>query len=332
MSSTQTAVGITPLETRRDVVLHLAKHAENLGYTAFYVGEAWGHDASVLLAELALNTSRIGLGTGVLNVWGRSAASIAMLAAGLAELSGDRFELGLGPGTPQLAEGLHDIAFRAPVERLGRIIRQARRLLAGERLEPALPGGSRPLKLGVVPSAEVRINVAALGPQAVRLCGELADGWYPFLLPQAGLKDGRQMLEEGAARNEPRRPLPRICPGIPVAMAPDPVNARDVASWWVTFYLLSMGTFYGRALRSAGLGTAVDAVLEANPTGRGAEVPAEAQVLLDELTIWGDESRGQAALDSWRAAGADMPVLVLPPGRTVKELEYALDVLRPSGR
>src|SRR2546423_15458240 len=77
------AVGLTPLETRRDVVLHVASRAEQLGYDAFCLAEGWGHDAPVLLAEVATRTSRIRLGTGVLNVWGRSAASLAMLATTL---------------------------------------------------------------------------------------------------------------------------------------------------------------------------------------------------------------------------------------------------------
>src|ERR1700709_315790 len=98
------AVGLTPMETRRDVVLHVATRAEELGYTSVSVAEGWGHDASVLLAEVALRTSRIGLGSGVLNVWARSGATIARAAASLDELSGGRFVLGLGAGSPPLAE------------------------------------------------------------------------------------------------------------------------------------------------------------------------------------------------------------------------------------
>ena len=64
-------VGLTPLETRHEVVLHIAVRAEQLGYDAFYVAEGWGHDAAVLLTEVAVRTSRIRLGTGVLNIWGR---------------------------------------------------------------------------------------------------------------------------------------------------------------------------------------------------------------------------------------------------------------------
>ena len=322
------AVGITPMETRREVVLRLADVAEDLGYSAFTVAEGWGYDAGVLLAEIATRTSRIELGTGVLNVWGRSPASIAMLASGLAAVSGGRFTLGLGAGSPQLAEGLHDLAFHAPIERLGAVTRQVRRLLDGERLVSSVTGGSRPLRLGVLPPSAIPIQLAALGPEGVRLCGELADRWYPFLLPVSGLTDRMRLLKEGAARSG--RPLPQICPGVPTAVSPDPVQARALASWWVTFYLTSMGPLYGRTLRNLGFGDAVDAVLAANRPGGPAEVPAAAQVLIDELTLSGDATAARAGLDRWYAAGAEMPTLTLPPGRPVEELDHMLEALRPA--
>ena len=53
------AVGVTPMETRLDLVLHLADRAEELGYDAFYLAEGWGHDAAVLLAAIAARTRRI---------------------------------------------------------------------------------------------------------------------------------------------------------------------------------------------------------------------------------------------------------------------------------
>jgi alkanesulfonate monooxygenase SsuD/methylene tetrahydromethanopterin reductase-like flavin-dependent oxidoreductase (luciferase family) len=324
------AVGITPLETRRDVVLHVSARAEDLGYTTLFVAEGWGHDVSVLLAEIAMRTTRIRLGTGVLNVWGRSPATIAMSATSLRELSGGRFVLGLGAGTPQLAEGLHDVAFRAPVARLGAVTRQVRRLLDGERIVSSVPGGSRPLRLGVHASSDIPIQLAALGPKSVRLCGELADGWYPFLLPASGLQDGLRLLGEGAARGRPGRPLPQVCPGIPVAVSPNPTRARAVASWWVAFYLTSMGPLYGRMLRDRGLGDAVDAVLAANPGGGTSAVPESAELLLEELTVWGDATAARAGLDRWYAAGAEMPVIVLPPNQALDELDRTLDALSPT--
>src|SRR5437763_1339740 len=106
------AVGVTPMENRREVITRVATLAEDLGYDAFFVAEGWGHDGGVLLAEIAVRTSRIRIGTGVLNTWGRSAAGIAMLAASLSDVSDGRFSLGLGAGSPALAEGFHDVPFQ----------------------------------------------------------------------------------------------------------------------------------------------------------------------------------------------------------------------------
>jgi alkanesulfonate monooxygenase SsuD/methylene tetrahydromethanopterin reductase-like flavin-dependent oxidoreductase (luciferase family) len=322
-------VGLTPMETRRDAVLRVATRAEELGYAGFFLAEGWGHDAPVLLAEVATRTTRITIGTGVLNVWGRSPASIAMLAASLTEVSGGRFVLGLGAGSPPLAEGWHDVPFRAPVRRLGEVTRQVRRLLGGERLVPAAPGGSRPLRLAVRPSSDIPISLAALGPEAVRLAGELADAWYPFLLPLSALKEGIRLLEDGAARTPGGRPVPQIRPGIPVAVSSDAGRAHELASWWVTFYLTSMGPLYARTLRDHGLGEAVDAVLAGGPDAAGTGVPESARVLLDELTVWGDAAEARGAVDCWYAAGADMPIIVLPPGAPLDELDHTLEALSP---
>ncbi len=196
----------------------------------------------MLLAEVATRTSRIRIGTGVLNVWGRSAAQIAMLATSLHEISDGRFILGLGAGSPALAEGLHDVPFRTPVPRLAAVARQVRALLDGERVTPA--GGGRGLRLAVGPFP-VPILLAALGPTAIQLCGEVADGWGPFLLPVSTLKDGVRLLEQGAVG----RALPQVWPCIPAAVSPDPVRARALASWWVQFYLTSMGPLYATRLR-----------------------------------------------------------------------------------
>jgi alkanesulfonate monooxygenase SsuD/methylene tetrahydromethanopterin reductase-like flavin-dependent oxidoreductase (luciferase family) len=309
------AVGLTPLETRRDVVLHVATRAESLGYDAFFLAEGWGHDASVLLAEVATRTSRIRIGTGVLNVWGRSAAQIAMLATSLHEISGGRFVLGMGAGSPALAEGLHDVAFRAPVPRLAAVTRQVRGLLGGGRVAPA--SGGRGLRLAVGP-APVPILLAALGPAAIRLCGEVADSWGPFLFPVSALKDGARLLENGAAG----RAAPLVCPFVPAAVSPDRAQARALASWWVEFYLTNMGPLYATRLRQLGFGAAVDEVVAA--TGHTPEI------LLDELTLWGDAAAAREGVERYFAAGADMPIVTLPPNRSVEELDQILDALAPA--
>ena len=252
-----------------------------------------------------------------------------MLATSLHEISGGRFVLGLGAGSPPLAEGFHDVEFTAPVERLAAVTGQVRRLLNGERLAPSAERANRPLRLAVTPTAEIPIHLAALGPRATRLAGEVADGWTPFLLPVSGLGAAVGLLREGHDRGAPGRPLARIDPCIPTAVAADPAAARELASWWVSFYLVSMGPLYRRTLRRLGHGEAVDEVLAANPTPRTFEVPESARVLLDELTLWGDADQARAALDRWYAAGADLPALTLPPGRPVEELDHILESMAP---
>ena len=116
---------------------------------------------------------------------------------------------------------------------------------------------------------------------------------------------------------------------MPAAISPDPVQARALASWWISFYLTGVGPLRPHAA-NLGLGDAVDAVLEANQSQGSAKVPAAAQVLINELTIWADAATAHAGLDRWYAAGTQMPVVVLPPNRGLDELEHMLDVLRPT--
>lgn len=314
-------VGVTPLERRRDVIVRLACRAEELGYSGFYVAEGWSHDASVLLTEIAMRTSRIEIGTGILNVWGRSAATLAMLATSLHAVSGGRFVLGLGAGSPPLAEGFHDVPFRAPVKRLADTTRQVRRLLDGERLAPTVASETKPLRLGAPAATRIPISLAALGPNSVAVAGELADSWSPFLVPVSALDAATQDLKVGAARAG--RSLPQICPAVPTAVSADRAEAMAMASWWVVFYLTSMGPLYPNMLRRHGFGAAVDAVLAAP----GEMPPRE---LLDELVLWGTAEDARAGLDAWYAAGADQPSIVLPPNRDVAELEALLEGLSPN--
>ena len=145
----------------------------------------------------------------------------------------------------------------------------------------------------------------------------------------SGLPEGIRLLEEGAARGEPGRRLPLIGPCLPAAVSADPAQALAVASWWVAFYLVSMGPLYRETLRRLGHGAAVDEVLAANPTPRTFDVPESARGLFDELTLWGDAEHARASLDRWYDAGAQTPALTLPPNRPVEELDYILESMRP---
>ena len=79
LQRTRIGIAFTPFETRADVIVRLAIRADERGLERVEVAEGWTHDATVLLAELALRTSRIGLGTSVISVWGRTPATIALV-------------------------------------------------------------------------------------------------------------------------------------------------------------------------------------------------------------------------------------------------------------
>ncbi len=322
----QVGVSLMPLENRRETIVRTATEADRRGYAGFYLPETWAHDVTVLLAEAAVRTERIGLGTGILSVWGRSPGTLAMAAATLHDVSSGRFTLGLGASTAQLVEGLHDTPFRTPFERMRRTIVQVRALLAGERL-PLGTAGGRPLRLNMPPAPGVPIHLAGLAPETIRLAGEVADGWLPFMFPRSRLAEGVALLREGAARVSPARPLPAIVPSVPTVVAADAAEARKGAAWFVAFYLTTMGPLYPRTISRLGFAKEVEAVIEANTTRGSAVVPPEAEVLLEELTVYGTPDRARAHLARWQEAGAAMVVLLLPPTQTAAQIDFALEAL-----
>lgn len=318
-----------PLENRRATLLALATTADRLGYDGYFLPETWAYDTTVLLAEAAVKTERIALGTGILSVWNRSAATIAMAAATLASVSGGRFVLGLGASTPQLTEGLHDLPYTAPVARMRRTLTQVRALLRGERIPLAVTTAARPLKLNVPAVPDLPIYLAALGDASVRLAGELADGWTPFIYPRRCLADGVARLREGAARGGHPERVPVVSPSVPAVVSEDPARAREGAAWFVAFYLVSMGTLYRQSLTRQGFGKAVEAVLAANAPKFTGAVPPDAEELLEELIVFGTPSEARRRLARWHEAGATLPVLLLRPNLSAEELDYTLNALRP---
>lgn len=329
MSPARIAVSVMPLETRRDVMVSLATTADRLGYHAFVLPETWAYDITVLLAEVAVRTERIGIGTSILGVWNRTPATIAMAAATLQAVSGGRFSLGLGASTAQLTEGLHDVPFARPLARMRQTLVQVRALLRGERVPLTVTSGARALKLNVPPVAEVPLQLAALGDESIRLAGELADAWLPFLYPWSCLADGVDRLREGAARGGHPERVPVIHPAVPTVVAEEPGRAREGAAWFVAFYLVNMGTLYRRSLVRQGFAKEVEAVLAANTPKFTGAVPAEAEALLEQLIVFGTPAEARQRLARWHAAGAVMPALLLRPNLTPDEMALTLEAFRP---
>jgi alkanesulfonate monooxygenase SsuD/methylene tetrahydromethanopterin reductase-like flavin-dependent oxidoreductase (luciferase family) len=323
------AVSVMPLDNRRETLIDVAVAADRLGYDAFSQTESWALDASVLLAEAAVRTRRIGLATGVLGVWNRTPATLAMMAATLHGLSGGRFALGLGSSTAQLTEGLHDVAYTKPLQQIRRAVTQVRALLRGERVPLQTAAQARPLKLNVPPAPEVPIHLAALADESVRLTGELADGWLPFFYPRSRLDDGRERLAEGAARGGHPGRIPAIHPAVPTVVADRSDAAREGAAWFLSFYLTTMGPLYRQSLGRQGFATEVDAVLQANTAGAKGTVPASADRLMDEVIVWGTPAEARERLGRWHAAGAAGVCLLVRPNLAPDELRFTLEAFGP---
>ena len=167
-----------------DHAIEFVRQAEQLGVDSVWVPEFWAGDALTPLAFLAARTSHIRLATGIVQLGARTPAMLAMSALSLQALSGGRFVLGVGTSGPQVMEGWHGVRFDKPVQRTRETIDIIRAITAGERVEyhgqvyelPLPDGEGRSIR-SLMPPAHVPIYVAALGPNNLRLTGELADGW-----------------------------------------------------------------------------------------------------------------------------------------------------------
>src|SRR5262245_42912174 len=316
-----------PLENRREQFVTLATLADELAYDGVMFPETWSYDITVLLAELAVKTRRVRLGTGILGVWNRSAATIAMAAATLASQSNGRFILGLGASTPQLVEGLHDIPFEPPLPRMRRTVMQVRALLRGERVPLAVATAARALRLNV-PPADVPIYLAALGDASIRLAGEIADGWIPFLFPLRLLPQGIERLRAGARRAGRTEP-PVAAPAVPTGVQDVPGRARGGAAWFVSCYVTALGTFYRDSLVRWGFAKEIEGVVAANAAKFAGVVPPDAEELLEQLIVYGTPAEARRRLQRWYDAGGAMPGLLLRAGLTPEETRHTLEAFTP---
>ncbi|HLM26464.1 MAG TPA: LLM class flavin-dependent oxidoreductase [Thermoleophilaceae bacterium] len=320
--------GITPFHTDGEATVRLAVRAEELGYSDFGVAEGWTHDAVVLLARIAGVTTRLGLATTVLSVWSRTPASIAMSAASLQSASGGRFALGLGASSPPLVEGLHGLAWSSPVAQMRGTLVAVRALLEGGRT-PLERDDVRALRLGTPPEKPTPILLAALAPRSVRLAGELADQWLPFLWARSRMAVGRELLAEGEAAAEAPTPT-AVTASVPLAVAEDEETARATAAAWLVAYLTRMGPIYPRMLRDTfGFAREVDALLEANAGGGAPRLPAASEALAREVTVMGTYDQAPDLVGEWLEAGADALSVVLPLGLPEERLHEMLAAAAP---
>src|SRR3954470_9828464 len=113
-------------------VVEQIAEAERLGFDSMWTAEAWGSDAFTPLAWWGAATSRIRLGTSVVQLSARSPAACAMHALTLDHLSGGRAVLGLGVSGPQVVEGWYGEPFGKPLARTREYLSIVRQVLARE--------------------------------------------------------------------------------------------------------------------------------------------------------------------------------------------------------
>jgi len=178
----------------------LAREAEGLGYTDAWSFESDGLDCFTPLAPVALATG-MRLGTAIANVYTRGPATLAMCAAGIAELAPRRFCLGIGAGSQPIVEGWNGGRFEHPATRVREMIEVLRRALTGERV--AWKGKALSVdgfRLTRPPAEAIPIHVAALRPGMLRLAGEVADGAILNWLSAADVPRSIAVVREAAAR------------------------------------------------------------------------------------------------------------------------------------
>ena len=318
-----------------------AVEAEKLGVDHIWSAEAWGHDAVTPLAFVAARTSRVRLGTAIMQVGTRTPALVAMTAMSLDAMSHGRFILGFGVSGPQVIEGWHGIPFARPLVRMRETIEIVRRAIRGERVtykgsvyELPLPGGEgKALRSAAKPRPDIPIYLATLSPRSLELTGEIADGWLGTSFMPDHARVFLDPLETGAKRAG--RSLAdidlQVAAGV-VAFSDDVERLIPPRKPGLAFTLGAMGSrrhnFYNDAYRRAGYDDAAAEVqrlwLDNRRDEAAARVPDE---LVLKTNLLGTDAMILDRLRRHRDAGIDV-LRVEPAGETLDARLASLGRLR----
>ena len=317
--------------------LRLAQHAEALEFSVVWAAEAYGSDSPTVLAWLAAQTSRIGLGSAVMQIPARTPAMTAMTAASLDVLSGGRFRLGLGVSGPQVSEGWHGVRFSSPLARTREFITVVRTALtrqtvefAGEHYQLPLPNGpGKPLKLMISPtSTDIPIYLAAVGPKNLQLAGELADGWLAVFYAPDYSGEQLAQIELGRALVGQSMHGFDVVPTMPLVIGTEPRLCADVVRPYAALYLGGMGSrdknFYNALAVRMGFAeeaaTVQELYLDRRHRDAMAAVPFD---FLDQTSLLGDRDRIAERLQALAISGVTT-CSVVPYGGSIEEKLAAL--------
>jgi F420-dependent oxidoreductase-like protein len=327
------AIGIGTSNDDWEAVASYVAEAERLGVDNVWSAESWGHDAVTPLAFLAGRTSRIKLGSGIMQIAGRTPANAAMTALTLASISGDRFIMGLGASGPQVVEGWHGQRFGQTPQRLREYIDIVRMAIRGDKVayegeiyRLPLPGSKegKAIRSGAKPHPNIPIYLATLSPKSLEVTGEVADGWVgTSFIPEHAADVFFNHVAKGAARAGRSLADIDFHAGGVVAFSDDVDKLIAPRKPGIAFTLGAMGSqqhnFYNQAFQRAGY---TDIAKESQRLWIAGRRDEAAALVPDEMilhtNLLGTEAMVKERIRVYRAAGITT-LRVDPSGRDLKE-------------
>jgi len=322
-------------------------HAERLGYDSAWTSEAYGSDAVTPAAWILANTKRIKVGTAIMQMPGRTPAMAAMTAMSLAQLSGNRFIVGVGASGPQVVEGWHGVPYGRPVTRLKEYVAIMKRIFAREgelsfdgkeyQIPYAGPGATglgKPLKSILHCEQPIPIYAATITPAGVAAAAEVADGFFPVWMDPEQYAVFAGSIEKGFAAAGGGKSLARfdIAPFVRVIVADDVAAAMQPIRDQMALYIGGMGArgknFYTDYATRLGYGESAlkiqDLYLDGRKGEAAAAVPAE---LIDACHLVGPAARIKDRAQRWLAAGKHGHVGSMLIGGDAKALEVMAEAV-----
>ena len=304
------------------IPIELIQQAESMGYDSVWTAEAYGNDAVTSAAYVLAQTSKIRVGTAIMQMPARTPAMCAMTAMSLDQLSGGRFIVGLGASGPQVVEGWHGVPYGKPVTRTKEYIQIMRKIFEREgpvefdgqmyqmpNQSEGTTGLGKPLK-SILAATDIPIYTASITPAGLRCAGEVADGVFPVWMDPNKYDVLGESIEQGFEKAGNGKSLKDfdIAPFVTVAMNDDLDAAYDALRPWLALYIGGMGAknknFYHEYATRLGYGDAANQIQELYLSGKKPE--AEALVpneLLDEVSLIGPRERIIERLGPWKDAG-----------------------------
>ena len=304
------------------VNIDFIQEAERLGFDSVWTAEAYGSDAVTPLAWIAAQTTKIRLGTAIMQMPARTPAMTAMTAMSLDSISGGRFILGLGPSGPQVVEGWHGEAYGKPLTRTREYVSILRKILAREAplthecehyqipfAGPKATGLGKPLKSILHGRADLQIFTASIGPAGVACSGEVADGLIPVWMNPERFDLLEPNLEKGFAKAGGGKSLAdfSIAPFVTCVMGDDLEKCRMPVKGMMSLYIGGMGArgknFYNDYATRLGYEAEAKVIQDLFLDGKkGEALAAVPDKLVDEVALVGPADRIRDRLEAWKAS------------------------------